>query len=383
MTTDTATPAELIRKTLTDAPAPLKLADITKAKKAQPATQTILQEGVEQGWVVVAKSGAKGAERYWSRDEKHAIRDAVMEAATEPKSLAALKTAAKAVTKADTKFAAAVVDELVAAGQLHAHPKGKTFGKNPPPLIDDPVKVTAALVGAAASPQPLAALVKATVATTKAGKAFVEGIANGLIDNQLFAHAPTRGKTPLYGTQKPRVVPPLERKENAGAFSKLVAAATKLLTGAGVTADELVTALRAKLAGAPPADFTISHAAEKLATSPHAPPAAPPPPLVVPKPPDAPAPLTSERIRTALKSAYDLLRNYVEGEDGMVEIRRLYHEVKKSLPALSVSEFHRELTALQQQWVLELHSLTEVQHAKEPELAIHQNDRLLYFVMWR
>jgi hypothetical protein len=104
------------------------------------------------------------------------------------------------------------------------------------------------------------------------------------------------------------------------------------------------------------------------------------PPITKPHHPKSPSP---EQIRTALKTAYDELCLDIEFQDKVVEVRRLYHEAVRNLPGLSVEQFHQELEHLQHTRALELQALNEVQRAKEPELALHRGDRLLYFVIWR
>jgi hypothetical protein len=56
------------------------------------------------------------------------------------------------------------------------------------------------------------------------------------------------------------------------------------------------------------------------------------------------------------------------------------------LPELTVEQFHHQLEHLQKHHDsgrVELHSLNEVQEAKEPNLAIRRGDDLLYYLLWR
>jgi hypothetical protein len=279
MTTETPSLADEIRGKLTAATYPLKLADVAKGKKPQAEAAAALRIGIEQGWAFAAKSGPKGAERYWSRDEVQAVREAVLAAAGEPKSLAALKKVAKDTFKSDKAFADAVVDGLVSDGRLHPQSKAKTaaYGTTRPTDPNDVEAVTAALVAAAATPQPLAVLVKAVVGATKATNGFVESTAKGLVGEKLYEHPPAKGKTPHYGREKPREVPWHERRENAKAFSKFVADAKKLLDRAKVSADDFLAPLRLSLSPPKPGkdDFELSPGAATVVREPALPLVAP------------------------------------------------------------------------------------------------------------
>src|SRR5437867_3904332 len=124
-------------KRLADAPAPLSLKDATKelaktGKKAPPAPDfvALLDAEIQAGHAWKYASGAKGADRYWAKDEKEVVRQAIQAAAVEPKKLTDLKKVAKDATKGDRAFADAVVDEMVTVGQLHEYPgKKPLFGR--------------------------------------------------------------------------------------------------------------------------------------------------------------------------------------------------------------------------------------------------------------
>jgi hypothetical protein len=128
----------------------------------------------------------------------------------------------------------------------------------------------------------------------------------------------------------------------------------------------------AKLASTPPVQVAPPPApvGEKIAT-----------PVPVPSP--ANAPISSETLRKTLKDVYDYLCRFEEFQSKLVELRRLYHEAKRHLSALTVEQFHEEMEALNREWKVELHILNEVMLAKERELAIWKNDRLYYYAFWK
>jgi hypothetical protein len=138
--------AELIRERLTEAPAPLSAKEAAKGlpkqgkhKASEAEVRAALDEEVSQGRAFVAPSGKKGEARYWSKDEKHLLRERALELCASPLALNALqKQLAQAGTKADAAFTEKVVRELVAEDRLFEHPgKGKKggplFGASPPP----------------------------------------------------------------------------------------------------------------------------------------------------------------------------------------------------------------------------------------------------------
>ncbi len=383
MTESAATePLEILRERLARSPVPLSGKDLMKGLK-KPGGQTAdafarssdaaLAAAIASGRAFRYPSGSKGADRYWHRDEKEVLREVVLAGAAEPAKLPALKKLAKEATKADRAFADAVVDELVAAGQLHPHPgPGAPHGRERPVSRNDREKVGTALLAAAAAPAKLTELIARSQAATGAEKSFVAAVATALIEGgRLHPHG--TAKTAPYGRDRPRLPHPLEVGSGKAAFAKLVAATRKMLDSTpAVTADELLGRLRGALAENPLAPAT-AHPAEKV-----------PAPSLLPVPEPRPAAAVSpEEIGVGLKSAYDELCLDPEFEDKVVEIRRLYHEAARSLPGLTVELFHRELEHLQSRRAVELHPLNEVQRAKEPALAIRRGDRLLYFVRWR
>lgn len=98
--------------------------------------------------------------------------------------------------------------------------------------------------------------------------------------------------------------------------------------------------------------------------------------------PPTSAPAEPPRLAAVLRQAYDKLTQFVEFEDGLVEIPRLYHEARRARPDLSVEACHRELEALWGRRELELKVLNEVRLASEPDKGIRRDDNLYYFVYW-
>ena len=94
-----------------------------------------------------------------------------------------------------------------------------------------------------------------------------------------------------------------------------------------------------------------------------------------------PAP-RAETLPGQLQRAYRKLRQFVDFEDGLVPIPRLYHEVRREAPQLTVAAFHQELERLWSERVLELKVLNEVRSAAEPDKAIRRDDNLYYFIYW-
>ena len=374
---------QTVHRRLIDAPAPLLLKAVTKGlakagkKTSPPDFATLLADEVRAGRAFKFPSGAEGADRYWARDEREVAREAVRTAGAEPKKLPDLKKVAKDATKADKAFAEALVDDMVAAGQLHEYPgKKPLYGREKPPARNDKAKVSEALLAAAGSPAKLADLIKTVMAAVPADKDFVASVANELIAGGQL-HKQAGGKAAPYGRQRPEPPHPLETGKGKTAFGKLVADARKLLAGAGgVAASDLLERLRVTL------DAEHQPRPAPAPAAPDKEPSTAPAPTVQAHQPH-PRALTPEAIRTGLKAAYEELRRDVEFQDGPVELRALFHEAAQSLPALTADQFHRELLHLQQHRAVELQPLNEVQRAEETGLAIRSGDRLLYFVLWR
>ncbi len=158
-----------------------------------------------------------------------AVRAAILQAAATPQTVANLKKAAKSATiKPHAKAAEQLVEQMIAAEELHAHTAGKSphYGQDRPPLRNDLEKVRAALLQAAKPPKTLAQLVKLAVSETAAEKKFVEAEVHKLIaEGGLHPQGPQ--KSAPYGRQKPIPPHPLEVAPGKTEFGKLVTAAAK------------------------------------------------------------------------------------------------------------------------------------------------------------
>jgi hypothetical protein len=184
---------ELIRAGLQEAPAPLSAREAAKglpnprklkAAELEAEVRKALDGEVSQGLAFSAPSGKKGEARYWSKDEKHLLRERAIELCATPQPLSTLqKQLAQAGTKADAGFSEAVVRELVAEDRLFEHPgRGKKGG----PLFGT--------------------------------------------------------------SQPPPEVPPLEREPHQKKVAQLVKTCRDLMAKAGITADDLLGVIRAQLA---------------------------------------------------------------------------------------------------------------------------------------
>jgi len=191
-TTATSTLMEAVHGKLQSAPAPLPLSNVVKGlprprkmkvAEFQNEVQSILDEQVRLGLVFRCPSGKNGNLRYWSRDEKHLLREKALELASTPQTMAAMKTKLKKEVKGvEATFLQTVIEELVAEGRLFQHP-AKTAKRGP-------------LIGASPPPPPLA---------------------------------------------------PLEQTKNAKVLSKIVKDCQKLVVSAKVSVDELIRSLQRQL----------------------------------------------------------------------------------------------------------------------------------------
>lgn len=190
----TATSAlmETVHGKLQSAPSPLPLSNVVKglprprkmkAAEFQNEVQSILDEQVRLGLLFRCPSGKNGNARYWSRDEKHHLREKALELASRPQTMAAMKTKLKKEVKGvEATFLQTVIEELVAEGRLFQHP-AKTAKGGP-------------LIGATPPPPPLA---------------------------------------------------PLEQPKNAKVLSKIVADCRKLLASSKVSVDQFMRSLQRQL----------------------------------------------------------------------------------------------------------------------------------------
>lgn len=90
--------------------------------------------------------------------------------------------------------------------------------------------------------------------------------------------------------------------------------------------------------------------------------------------------LADPEFRGHLSDAYNHLTNFKEFQDGLVEIPRLYREVKKRSPGTTLDEFHASLAAARGNRAVELHVANEQAAAKDKPLAIEDNNRVFYYV---
>jgi hypothetical protein len=156
--------AELLKK-LAESPVPMTLKEVTKGlpkvkvKKGEPKPEERVAEALEAevatARVFRSPSGKKGEMRYWTKDERHHVREKVLELAAKPMKLEALAKMAAKELKAEAKYAEGLVRDLIGEEQLHEHKAKKgpsLFGATkpapPPPPLSLPanVKKVAALV---------------------------------------------------------------------------------------------------------------------------------------------------------------------------------------------------------------------------------------------
>jgi hypothetical protein len=84
-----------------------------------------------------------------------------------------------------------------------------------------------------------------------------------------------------------------------------------------------------------------------------------------------------------LREAYDELCLFVEFQDGVVELPRLYRKAERLRPGLTVREFLDELQRLWDERAVELKIRNEVATATEVDKAIWHNERLYYYLLWK
>jgi hypothetical protein len=138
--------AEAVRAKLLNAPAPLKLAEVVKGlpkpRKTKPAdfrnqVRLVLDEQIRLGQVFISPSGKNGEMRYWSRDERHLLREKALEFASTPQTLAAMKTKLKSEVKGvEPAYVQSVIDELISQKELFDYPAkrgSRLLGATPPP----------------------------------------------------------------------------------------------------------------------------------------------------------------------------------------------------------------------------------------------------------
>jgi hypothetical protein len=157
---------------LQESPVPLTLKEVAKglpkAKKGQPKPEERAKELLEAeratARVFRQPSGKKGEDRYWAKDERHQIRERVLELAAKPMKLEALAKEGAKEWKAEAKYAEGLVRDLIGEGQLHEHQAKKgpsLFGATPPPPPPLPLSLPA-------NAKKVAALVKGVQALMQA-----------------------------------------------------------------------------------------------------------------------------------------------------------------------------------------------------------------------
>lgn len=169
-----------------------------------------------------------------------------------------------------------LLEEEVRLGRAFAYPSGKN-GERRFWARDEKHLVREKALELAATPLALSAL-KTKVAKAVAGAdgAFVELLLREMIgDGRLHEHAPKGKGAPLFGAAPPPPPPPWwEQAKHQAAVKKLAEACVKLLAAANAPAEELLQALRGKLATAPAAAARPSQSAASV-TTPEPPPAPP------------------------------------------------------------------------------------------------------------
>lgn len=191
-------------------------------------------------------SGKAGTERFYIRDEKQVIREAVLAAAVEPRKLNDLKKSARESTRADKSFAEPIVDELIAGEMLHKQSAASSalYGREKPVSPNNREKVTEAILAAAESPRKTSDLVKEAARATGADKAFVATVLEEIIQTKQL-HPQNPSKSPPYGRRK---MDPLDHDPGKKAFAATVKAGRKLMEAVPtLSLDETIQRLRTAL----------------------------------------------------------------------------------------------------------------------------------------
>lgn len=251
--------------------------------------------------------------------------------------------------------------ELVSSAAVFEHP-GKKYSVTPPP--PPPPPLTEQILATFGSEEKKSvASIKLGLPTTAKPADFNKALKHLVEVGQLFAHG--RGKAQVYARFAEPVPAWHEVGPNAKTFATLVKNARALVERGVVEAAQLLALLRANLA--PTVVETGSASTSRVTDS-----------EAKVKPPVSPT-----NLRGELREAYEYLCRFEEFRDRLVEIRRLYFEMTKRQPGLSVADFHRELEAMSNEWLIELHQINEVQLAQDRHLAIERNDRLYYYIRWK
>ena len=275
--TDAAVPpptlAEVLRKRIADAAAPLKYSDLKRdLKRAKKQTKEafeseirhLVDEEIRAGlaFEYPAKKPTDpplyGSTPYRSPNDRSAVTEAMLGHAVAPRKLADLIKAALKATKAEKEFVGIVANELITSEKLHAHPAKKPtdpplYGSTPYRPPNDRPAVAEALLAAAAVPRKLAVLIKEVTGATKADKEFVHTVVNELI---AAAQLHDRGNGKLYGREKPLQPDPFGSKKSKTALAKLTEAARKLMAATGVALEEILQRLQVSLREEPTTPLT-------------------------------------------------------------------------------------------------------------------------------
>jgi hypothetical protein len=246
-------PVDAMRQKLEQSTRPLTLPELKKGLR-KPKKQTLeefeaelkglLDEQARAGRVFSHPSGKNAEVRFWSKNEKQALRDEALNLAA-PGTLAELSKKLTDVSKANVVFIESVLRELISEDRLFEHPPKRDqgparFGTDKYESPNSKPAVSEALLGVAAFPKPVKELVKETVSATRADKPFVVEVVNELISaGQLHEH-PGQGRTRHYGVERPKRIDPLEGPKYQKALDKLAKISRKLLARSRATTDELL-----------------------------------------------------------------------------------------------------------------------------------------------
>ncbi|MFQ3592258.1 MAG: hypothetical protein SNJ82_03595 [Gemmataceae bacterium] len=147
---------QMLLDKLTASPVPLTLKELVKGlpkvKKGQPKwpeqVQEILEAEATMARVFCQPSDKNAALRYWTKDERHHIRERILALAATPMLLTELTGEVAKQFKAEKSYVERLVRDLIGEGRLHEHkPLGKSkkalFGSESPPPPPPPLSLPA------------------------------------------------------------------------------------------------------------------------------------------------------------------------------------------------------------------------------------------------